>query len=50
MALSWVLRRATVTSALMGASRPGQIEENVKALQSAPLTEAELQAIDKACK
>jgi L-glyceraldehyde 3-phosphate reductase len=50
MALCWVLRRKTVTSALIGASNAGQIEENVQALKAAPLTEAELKAIDEACK
>lgn len=32
MALAWVLRRPELTSALIGASRPEQVEENVKAL------------------
>ena len=32
MALSWVLRDQRVTSALIGASRPEQIAENVAAL------------------
>lgn len=31
LALAWVLRRPEVTSALIGASRPEQVEENVKA-------------------
>jgi aryl-alcohol dehydrogenase-like predicted oxidoreductase len=31
MALAWVLRRKEVTSCIMGASRPAQLEENVKA-------------------
>ncbi len=46
MALSWVLRRETVTSALIGASRVEQIEENLKALDAAPFTEEEFAAID----
>ena len=33
MALQWVLRDERVTSALIGASRPEQIRENIKALQ-----------------
>ena len=49
MALCWILRRKTVTSALIGASSPAQIEENVQALKAAPLTAAELKAIDDAC-
>lgn len=34
MALAWVLRRNEVASAIIGASRPGQIAENVLALDS----------------
>ena len=47
MALQWVLRRDVVTSALIGASRPGQIAENVKALDFPALSEAELGEIDE---
>jgi aryl-alcohol dehydrogenase-like predicted oxidoreductase len=32
VALAWVLRNQNVSSAIVGASRPEQIEENVKAL------------------
>ena len=46
MALQWVLRRPVVTSALIGASRPEQITENVHALDFPRLTEAELAQID----
>ena len=46
MALQWVLRRDVVTSALIGASRPEQITENVRALDFPPLSEAELAQID----
>jgi L-glyceraldehyde 3-phosphate reductase len=46
MALSWVLRRATVTSAVIGASRAGQIEDAVAALAAAPFTAEELAAIE----
>jgi aryl-alcohol dehydrogenase-like predicted oxidoreductase len=31
MALAWVLRRPEVSSAIIGASRPEQIEDNVRA-------------------
>jgi aryl-alcohol dehydrogenase-like predicted oxidoreductase len=31
LALAWALRRPEVTSCIMGASRPGQVEENAKA-------------------
>jgi L-glyceraldehyde 3-phosphate reductase len=49
MALTWVLRHAGMTSALIGASRVSQIEDNVAALRSPPLSEDELRAIDEAC-
>lgn len=48
MALSWVLRRTTVTSALIGASRVSQIEENVAATTHTDFTPEELAAIDAA--
>ena len=47
MALSWVLRDPAVTSALIGASRPAQIEENVKAAERNDFSENELAAIDE---
>ena len=47
MALAWVLRDPVVTSALIGASRPEQIVENVQALASVPFTQEELAKIDE---
>ena len=47
MALAWVLRNEVVTSALIGASRPSQILENVHALDAAPFTREELEEIDR---
>jgi L-glyceraldehyde 3-phosphate reductase len=47
MAIAWTLRDPRVTSALIGASRPEQIEENVAALAAGPLTQGELAAIDR---
>lgn len=47
MALAWVLRDPRVTSALIGASRPEQIVENVAALQNLSFTPEELAAIDE---
>jgi len=47
MALAWVLRDARVTSALIGASRVEQIEENVKALANRALSAEELSQIDQ---
>ena len=46
MALAWVLRDSRVTSALIGASRPEQVRENVAALKNLEFSEAELTAID----
>lgn len=46
MALAWVLRDGKVTSALIGASRVEQIEENVKAIENLEFTKEELDAID----
>ena len=48
MALAWVLRDAVVTSALIGASRVSQIEENVAALRNLNFLEVELHQIDQA--
>jgi L-glyceraldehyde 3-phosphate reductase len=46
MALAWVLRRPTVTSALIGASRVAQIEEGVAALANLGFSAEELAAIE----
>jgi L-glyceraldehyde 3-phosphate reductase len=46
MALAWVLRPGAATSALIGASRPEQIEENVRAVGGAPFSDEELRRID----
>ena len=46
MALTWVLRHPQVTSALIGASSVAQLEQNVKALEAAPLSDEELAAIE----
>jgi L-glyceraldehyde 3-phosphate reductase len=47
MALSWVLRDEVVTSALIGASSPGQVEENVALVDKLVFDPAELRAIDE---
>ena len=47
MALAWVLRGGRVTSALIGASRVAQIEENVAAVKNLAFTKDDLAAIDK---
>lgn len=46
MALAWVLRDGKITSALIGASKVSQIEENVAALQNLEFSQDELRAID----
>lgn len=46
LALNWVLRDSRMTSALIGASRVEQLEENVAALAAPALTAAELEEID----
>ena len=47
MALAWVLRKGRVTSALIGASRPGQVEDCVGALKNLEFSDAELADIDR---
>lgn len=46
MALAWVLRKGRVTSALIGASRPEQIEDCVGALANLEFSPSELAEID----
>ncbi len=47
MALAWILRDGVVTSVLIGASKPSQILENIRALQNTDFTDEELEEIDK---
>lgn len=47
MALAWVLHNSVVTSALIGASKVQQIEDNLAALQNLAFTSSELTAIDE---
>jgi L-glyceraldehyde 3-phosphate reductase len=47
MALSWLLKDERVTSVLIGASRPEQLDENVQALKNLHFSSEELSAIDK---
>ena len=44
-ALAWVLRDPRVTSAVIGASRPEQIRENIAALDNLTFDESELKAL-----
>ena len=47
LALAWVLRHPAVTSALIGASRVRQLEDNVAALDNLALADDELREIDR---
>jgi L-glyceraldehyde 3-phosphate reductase len=47
MALAWVLRHKTVTSALIGASRPSQVDDCVGATKNLNFTAGELAQIDQ---
>jgi L-glyceraldehyde 3-phosphate reductase len=47
MALAWVLRRKTVTSALIGASRLEQLTDNLKTLKNLSFTMDELERIER---
>jgi L-glyceraldehyde 3-phosphate reductase len=48
MSLAWVLRNPAITSALIGASKVSQIEENLAALNSSTFSATELAQIEKA--
>lgn len=50
LALAWVLRHDTVTSALIGASRVSQVEDCVGALKHIDITRAELDKIEAVLK
>lgn len=47
MALAWILRDGKVTSVLIGASRPEQILENIKALDNISFSDDELNRIEE---
>ena len=47
MALAWVLRDGGITSALIGASRPSQVEDCAKAVENLDFTPEELAEIDR---
>ncbi|HEX8833242.1 MAG TPA: aldo/keto reductase [Abditibacteriaceae bacterium] len=50
MALVWILRKPAINSALIGASKVQQIEENVAALQNMEFSDDELKQIDELTK
>jgi L-glyceraldehyde 3-phosphate reductase len=47
MALAWVLRQPAVTTALIGASKPEQIAENIAVVKNLQFTPGELMKIDE---
>lgn len=47
MALAWVLRDGIVTSVLIGASKPSQILDNIKATRNMTFSEEELELIEE---
>jgi L-glyceraldehyde 3-phosphate reductase len=47
MAINWLLKDKRVTSVLIGASKVAQIKNSVDGLKNAPLSEAELNKIEK---
>ena len=49
MALAWILKDDYVTSVIVGSSSVGQLEKNLKALNSAPFSAEELQEIENIC-
>ncbi len=46
MALAWVLKDDYITSVLIGASKPAQILDNIKAIENTSFTQEELALID----
>lgn len=46
MALAWILRDGAVTSVLIGASKPSQITDNIKAIENTHFSAEELRSID----
>ena len=47
MSLAWILKDGVVTSVLIGASKPSQILDNIKAVRNTSFTEEELKMIDE---
>jgi L-glyceraldehyde 3-phosphate reductase len=47
MALAWVLKDDVITSVIIGASKPEQILDNLKAIENTSFTAEELSEIDR---
>lgn len=50
MALAWILKDGVVTSVLIGASKPEQILDNIKAIENTTFSREELDRIDQISK
>ena len=50
MALAWDLKDDYITSVLIGASKPSQILDNIKAIENTVFSQEELNAIDEICR
>ena len=46
MALSWILKDPRITSVLIGASRPEQLEDSLQCLENTSFSNEELQRIE----
>ena len=46
MALSWILKNERITSVLIGASKPEQVLDSIKALDNIQFSEEELKEIN----
>lgn len=47
MAISWILTQSAITTVLVGASSPGQLVDNVKAIENTSFTQQEIIKIDE---
>ena len=47
MALAWILRKKSVTSVLIGVSKPEQVTDSIQCLDNLSFTEEELKRIDQ---
>ena len=50
LSMHWILRQPAVTSVLIGASKPEQVQDALEMVQQAPLTDADIQEIEQILK
>ena len=50
LAITWLLRDDRITSVLVGASKVEQVAQNIEAVQATPLTDEELDQIERVLK